>query len=113
MLRNRILAAFATSVVLAALAIGAAGMSPRLIKKGALYRVERGDVAYSFDSAWRVETFWVRSPSGRWGKAKEGSDPRMAPLRTLLLTMVGKASVEEIPVEAASEVEQLKSLGYL
>jgi hypothetical protein len=113
MLRHRILAAVATSVVLAALAVGAAAMSPRLIKKGALYRVERGNVAYSFDAAWRVETFWVRNANGRWEKAKEASDPRMASVKALLLTMVGKPSVKEIPVEAAREVEQLKALGYL
>ncbi len=113
MRRGRLWTALAAAALLAAAAAGAASLVPRYVKLGTLYRIQRGDAAYGFDAAWRVELLWTRNPSGAWEKVRRPPESRLEPLRRLLLSEMGRSSLGEIPEEGKSEKDSLGSLGYL
>jgi len=113
MLRGKIVQASAVAALLAAFAVAGAAMVPRVQKQGSLYRIERGDTAYGFDAAWRVEILWARDTTGRWEKVKSPAEGRLEPLRRSLLSSMGKNALWEIPAEGKAEIQSLKSLGYL
>lgn len=113
MTRHRLMGALGLAVLLTALAVAGASMVPRVQKQGSLYRIERGDMAYGFDAAWRVEILWARDTTGRWEKVKSPAEGRLEPLRRSLLSSMGKNALWEIPAEGKAEIQSLKSLGYL
>jgi hypothetical protein len=103
----------ATLVLAAASAVAGTSMSPRLAKSGAVYRLERGESAYCFDTAWRIETLWHRDASGAWQRVANPDRARLAELRGVFLLRMDVPSVGSIPVESGSEMKALTSLGYL
>jgi len=110
---DRLWTALALAAVLAVAAAGSASLVPRYVKIGTLYRIQRGDAAYGFDAAWRVELLWTRNPSGAWEKVRNPPESRLEPLRRALLSEMGRDALREIPEEGKSERDSLKSLGYL
>ncbi len=88
----------------------------RYEKQGPLHCVRDGQYLYTFDSIWRMESLHVVDP--RTGIAARAEGPgldadRVARMRGTLLRTLGLADLGAVPREGTSELEALRSLGYL
>jgi hypothetical protein len=114
MTTRRLAFALAISCALGtASAFAGVSVAPPLERTGTLLRIERGASAYGFDTAWRVEFLWRRDGSGAWHRVVAPEESALAPLRGLFLLRVKRPSLGEIPAEGKSDLQSLKSLGYL
>jgi hypothetical protein len=113
--RTWLFATAALAVVVAvAVATALAAPSPRFDRSGAVYRLERGDEAYVFDAAWRVESVWVRVSSGTgWARLADPDPDQVASLRRALLLRIGRTTLADIPAEGADEMRAMRALGYI
>lgn len=109
-----LLPAFLAFVVVASASVaGAAAVAPRVLKQGPVYRLDRGTVAYDFDSAWRTETLWEKDSTGVWHRVPGPETARLEPFRRLLLHRIGRDSLDQVPREGEAELQSLRALGYL
>lgn len=86
---------------------------PVLEIEGAVYRIERGDRAYTFDAAWRTEVLWRRGERGRWVRAEPPEPAEREALRARLLEELRLPDLESIPAAGEEQRRLLEGLGYL
>jgi len=80
-------------------------------RSGPLISVQKGELVYSFNAAWRTERLEKR---GGRGPAAQVQDPETCErMRRILLKRLRVASLEEIPQEGAAEIQSLRALGYI
>ena len=103
----------AASLAFGSAVAGAASADPRIEKVGSLYRVEWGAVAYGFDTAWRAETLWQRAADGTYSRVANPDPAKLASCRKILLHRIGVPTLGQIAAEGESELQSLRSLGYI
>jgi hypothetical protein len=103
----------AVALAVAAAVAGAATADPRIEKVGSLYRVEWGVVAYGFDTAWRAESLWERAADGTYSRVTNPDPAKLAACRKILLHRIGVPTLGQIAAEGESELQSLRSLGYI
>ena len=106
-------ALLAASLLAAGTVALAGAASPRVVKKGSQYRLERGEWTYGFDAARRTEVLWQRDGAGKWAPVASPDPARMEYLRGLFLRQRDCACLTEVPSEDAETLKSLKTLGYL
>lgn len=102
-----------------ALVLGAGALlflgGPRYEKHGPLHCILDGDLLYTFDAAWRVETVRRRDPAtGLRTIVVEKPDPaRLGSLREAMLRELGLQDLDAVPAEPKSDLDAARQLGYL
>jgi hypothetical protein len=86
---------------------------PFLEVEGSVYRLERGDRAYTFDAAWRTEVLWKRAERGRWVRVEPPDPAEREASRALLLEQLRLPGLEAIPAAGEEQRRLLEGLGYL
>ncbi len=117
---SRLTGLFPKLAAVAVLVLGGAGAwafttrGPDIQKRGSLYEVTDGAVAYRFDATWRTETLHdlARDPVARRDVARARAEDTSR-LRGALLRHLGLRTLDEIPKEGAEELRVLRTLGYL
>jgi len=113
-MRTTLPALFTAAVLAVAAGVsGAATADPRVEKVGSLYRVEWGGVAYGFDTAWRAESLWQRAADGTYTRVANPDPAKLASCRKILLYRIGVPTLGQIAAEGESELQSLRSLGYI
>ncbi len=88
---------------------------PRYEKHGPLHCIVDGDLLYTFDASWRVETVRRSDPATGLRTVVVGKpdQARLAAFRGALLKELGLPALDAVPAEKKTDLDAARALGYL